>query len=196
VTARTIWLEEGRVWLRVARPSWIDPLDASHAARRGGRWNPPDSFPTLYLNADLETAKLQIVRMLDGYPADIDDLEDDAYTLVAATLPRKQVCADAVRDAGLRTLGLPRSYPLDDGDAPVPRTTCQRVGADVHAVGLRGVLCRSAITADGRGREVAWFPATRRSRAKAVWPEPRPLGDWRDAGGWVDLDLPARADTL
>lgn len=160
------------------------------------RWNPPGSFPTFCLNADLETAKLQIVRMLDGYPGDTDDLEDDAYRLVAATLPRNQTCADAVREAGLRALGLPRSYPLDEGDALVPRTTCQHVRAHVHADELRGVLCRSAMTPDSRGRELAWFPATESLPRQGRLAGAATASAWRDAVGWVDLDLPAPDETL
>ena len=40
------------VWWRIADPAWSNPLDPDFAWRRGGRWNPPDSFPVLYLNED------------------------------------------------------------------------------------------------------------------------------------------------
>ena len=51
-------LTDGWTWWRIADPAWANPLDPSYAARRGGRWNPPDSFPTLYLNEDKVTARL------------------------------------------------------------------------------------------------------------------------------------------
>jgi hypothetical protein len=38
---------------------------------------------------------MQIERMLAGSPVHIDDLDDEGYVLVAATLPRAQTCADA-----------------------------------------------------------------------------------------------------
>jgi hypothetical protein len=38
--------------------------------------------------------------MLEGYPAGIDDLDEDAFVLVAARLPKRQRCADAIRAAG------------------------------------------------------------------------------------------------
>ena len=100
-------LPNGRVWLRVADPLWTRPLDPSFAAAAGGRWNPPGSFPVLYLNADVVTARLQIDRLVEDQPFTADDLDDDAYVLVAATLPRSQTCADAVSGAGLKALGLP-----------------------------------------------------------------------------------------
>jgi len=72
MTPHTHLLPNQRVWLRVADPGWEDPLDARWAGRTGGRWNPPGSHPTLYLNADLETARLQILRLREGTPVDIE----------------------------------------------------------------------------------------------------------------------------
>jgi hypothetical protein len=180
------------VWLRVADPDWPDPLDPSWAEWRGGRWNPARSFRALYLNADPSTAVLQITKMLRGSPVRPEDLDDDAYVLVAATLPRRQRCAEAVTDGGLRALGLPASYPLDDDGGPVGHAACQPVGRQIRDLSLRGVVCRSAATMDGGGRELAWFPATRRSRARAVWDRPLPLGEWREARAWTDVGLPAQ----
>lgn len=194
VGPKAVRLPDRRVWLRVADPSWRNPLDPSFAARKGGRWNPPHSHPTLYLNGDVVTARLQIARMLRGSPVEPEDLDDDAFVLVAATLPRAQRCADAVSPPGLRALGLPESYPVDGDGTPVDRETCRRIGVDVQASGLRGVWCRSALRDDGGGRELAWFPATRRSVARRVWERPLPLGQWRLARGWADLGLDAQPE--
>jgi RES domain-containing protein len=113
VKPRTVRLPDSRVWLRVADPEWADPLDPSYARRTGGRWNPPGSVATLYLNGDVVTARLQIERLLAGSPVRLDDLDDEAYILVAAMLPRAQMSADATSEAGLRALQLPKSYPCD-----------------------------------------------------------------------------------
>lgn len=185
----TVRLPDERVWLRVAEPSWSDPLDPSYARERGGRWNPPDSFPALYLNGDVVTARMQIERMLAGSPVTVDDLDDEAYLLVAATLPDAQRCADATTPAGLRSLGLPDTYPRDAHGEEIDHLACQRVGRQVHDAGLDGVWCRSVCTADGRGRELVWFPSDRRAAARAVWSEPLRFGAWRYAGGWRDLGL-------
>jgi hypothetical protein len=178
----------------VADPRWTDPLDPSFAAAAGGRWNPPDSHPVLYLNADVGTARLQIDRLAEGQPFTAEDLDDDAYLLVAATVPRSQTCTDAVSRAGLTSLGLPSSYPLNDAGEVVDRRACQSIGERVREAGLRGVWCACAVSPPRTGRELAWFPATARSRARPIWPAGRPLGQWRDATGWSDIGLQAQAD--
>lgn len=191
---RTVTLPDRRTWLRVADPLWTDPLDPSFAAATGGRWNPPGSFPVLYLNADVGTARLQIDRIVADQPFTADDLDDDAYLLVAATLPRGQTCAEAVSRAGLKSVGLPPSYPLNAAGALVERGVCQPVGTEVHAAGLRGVWCVSALWPTHGGRELAWFPATTRSRARPVWEVGQPLGQWRGATDWSDIGLDDQAD--
>lgn len=155
-------LPDGHSWLRVSDPGWTDPLDASYAAATGGRWNPPASFPTLYLNEDLETARAQIVALLADSPVYPEDL-DPGFDLVVATLPRSQDVADCVTDVGLEAVGLPATYPRYANGRPVRHDVCQPVGAHSHDAGLRGVRARSAVL-DG-GRELAWFPARGSSHA-------------------------------
>jgi hypothetical protein len=167
----------------VADDAWEDPLDPSWAARYGGRWNPPGSFPTLYLNEDLRTAQAQIHKLLDGQPVEPEDL-DPPYVLVVATLPGRQRVADAVTRRGLSRVELPTSYPLDASGSEVPRATCQAIGAAIHAAALRGVYCRSAAIGDGSGRELAWYPARPTSRARAVG-HAVPFATWWPAS---DLD--------
>lgn len=168
-------LRDGQHWFRVADANWDDPLDPSFAQRHGGRWNPPGTFPALYLNEDFDTARSQITHMLEGSPVNPEDL-DAPYVLVTVTLPRGQIAADAVTDEGLDGLGLPSTYPLAN-DAPVPRDRCQPIGAAVKLGGLRGIHARSAATVDGSGRELAWFPARPSSKARRVSPD-KPFSDW------------------
>jgi RES domain len=173
-------LPEGHEWLRVADQSWSDPLDASYADREGGRWNAPGDGPTLYLNADLDTARAQVRRLLAGTPIDPEDLRDDApYVLVRAVLPTHQRVADATHDTGLAALRLPRTYPLRARGGEVAWSECRRAARAVRAEGLRGVLARSAATPDGSGRELAWFPS-RQARARSVG-DPWPFVRWRHA---------------
>lgn len=158
-------LPDGHLWLRVADPAWADPLDPGFAAANGGRWNPPGSFPVLYLNEDLVTARVNTTRFLEGKPYRPEDLRDDnAPVLVEATLPRRQDVADIHSPAGVRHAGLPTTYPIDGSGQVVGHDRCQAVGVAVHEAGLRGVRCRSANGPFGAGRELAWFPA-RGSRA-------------------------------
>lgn len=168
-------LSDRHHWFRVADTAWVDPLDPSFAQRHGGRWNPPGSFPTLYLNEDIETARAQITHMLEGSPVDPEDL-DAPYVLVTASLPRSQIAADAVTDEGLAGLGLPASYPTVGG-VSVSHDECRPIGVTVKLAGLRGVHARSAATPSGSGRELAWFPARPSSKAKRVAPD-RVFSDW------------------
>jgi RES domain-containing protein len=174
-------IPDGHVWLRITRPHYADPFDPSFAQRRGGRWNPPGSWPTLYLNEDLATVHAQVRHLFTGRGVEPDDLDDDApIRLAACTLPGRQRVADVITDSGVEAVGLPSSYPSDADGARTSHATTQAIGADAHGRGLRGVWCRSAA---GIGHELAWFP-TDRSAARPVWRSPRPYGAWRTA---VDL---------
>jgi hypothetical protein len=185
-------LPDRRVWLRVASPNWVNPVDPAWAGTQGGRWNPPNSFPTLYLNADVQTAQLQIERLCEGVPFSPEDLSDDAYTLVLLRLPPSQRAADAVSEQGLAALGLPSSYPLGIDGKVIERAVCQPIGKAVHEWRLNGVWCRSAASTDGRGRELAWFPGTR--AARPLRKPPMPFGHWRYASTWRDLGLREQPD--
>lgn len=165
-------------WLRIADADWADPTDPSWAATSGGRWNPPGSWGALYLNEDMVTARCNTQLRFDDLPFGPEDVVSGTGPVLAVlTLPRDQQVCDMHSPAGVAAVGLPPTYPLDapDGDA-VPHEVCQGVGRRVHDAGLRGVRCRSAQTVYGAGRELAWFPATARSRATVV--EVLAFEDW------------------
>ena len=149
------------------------PSTRYFARRRGGRWNPPDSFRVLYLNEDLVTARLNLRAFIAGWPYEPEDLRDDTGpVLIGFTLPRRQMVCDAHSPSGLQAAGLPATYPLDEDGTPIPHARCQRVGARAKAERLRGVRARSAQSRNGTGRELAWFPATGRSivrRVRTLW---------------------------
>jgi RES domain len=176
---RTEWLPEGHRWWRIARSDWRDPLDPTHARERGGRWNPPGSFPTLYVNEDQATARLNVRRFIAGWPYEPEDLRDDTGpVLVGAVLPRHQQVADVHTPAGVRAVGLPATYPLDHAGRLIGHDRCQPIGAAAKERALRGVRCRSTSAPLGGGRELAWFPATTRSRAQLVARLPYPRWFW------------------
>ena len=164
-------LQDAHVWWRIADPDWADPLDPDFARRRGGRWNPPDSFPVLYVNEDLATARLNLRGFIARWPYEPEDLRDDrGPALVGCVLPRRQIVCDAHSAAGLRAAGLPDSYPLDSDGATVSHSRCRPSAARAQPVGLRGVVPARR----GRGRRrprLAWFPRplapARRSRTLA-----------------------------
>ena len=156
-------------WSRICDASWDGPLDPTFSQVLGARWNPPGSWPTLYLNEDVVTARLNLTLFIADWPYEPEDLADDTGPhLAVATLPRSQRVADVHSGEGVAAVGLPASYPLDGMGDLVDRSACQPIGDQVHTAGLRGVRCRSAQAPHGAGREVAWFPATSRSRAHLV----------------------------
>lgn len=160
-------LPEGRIWYRIAESDWVEPLDPSFAAVFGGRWNPPGSHPTLYLNEDRITARLNLKGFVDGWPYDPEDLLDEnGPVLVHTTLPARQRVADVHSREGVAAADLPTSYPLDADGRLVEHAVCQPIGLKAKQAGLRGVRARSARTPAGGGRELAWFPATKGSRAR------------------------------
>jgi len=166
---RTELLDNGHLWLRIVDPAWVDPLDPTFAQRHGGWWNPPHSFPTLYLNEDLSTARINLRTFIASWPYEPEDLRSDTGPcLVTARLPRQQRTGDVHTPAGVAATGLPATYPLDEHGQLVSWHRCQAIGADANRQGLRGIHCRSARTPTGAGRELAWFPATGRSRAHLV----------------------------
>lgn len=164
---RTEQLPDGHRWWRIAHLNWDDPLDPAWAAQRGGRWNPAQSHPTLYLNQDKVTARLNLRAWIGRWPYEPEDLRNDTGPcLVAAELPRRQCVADVHSRLGVEAVGLPSTYPLKADGSPVEHRPCQAIGAVAKRQGLRGILCRSARSPDGAGRELAWFPASVRSQAR------------------------------
>jgi hypothetical protein len=96
--------------------------------------------------------------------------------LVGVTLPRTQTVTDVHTPAGVAAAGLPATYPLERDGSLVPHESCQTIGQAAFDAGLRGIRCRSATSPLGEGRELAWYPATVRSRAHVH--QVRPFDDW------------------
>ena len=184
-------VSDAHVWWRIADPAWTNPLDPGYARKQGGRWNPPDSFPVLYLNEDMMTAQLNLRGFIAKWPYEPEDLRDDTGPiLLGCVLPRRQVVCDAHSKAGVRALGLPDTYPLEADGTLVPHARCQPIGVRVKAARLRGVHARSAQSRHPSDRELAWFPASVRSVARRVrtlafaawyWGSPRQSGSVQSA---------------
>jgi hypothetical protein len=167
VAFRKELLPDAHVWWRIADPAWRDPLDPDFAERHGGRWNPPRSFPTLYLNEDQVTARLNLRRFVAQWSYEPEDLRNDTGpSLVGTHLPGRQTVCDAHTPRGVAAAGLPASYPFDEKGERIAHAVCQPIGALAKNIGLRGVRARSAQSGKGAGRDLAWFPAAVRSVAR------------------------------
>jgi hypothetical protein len=167
-------VRRGGAYLRVADPSWKDPLDRSYSILDGGRWNAPGSFGVVYLNRTIEVARANVRRRFAGRPYGLEDLEPaEAPVLVSTTVPQGDF-VDVVGDAGCRAAGLPDTYPAEDGEK-IPHSRCQPIGRRAWDEGWPGIACRSAAPGcDGDDEELAWFEREERLPVATT----RAFDDW------------------
>lgn len=168
-------LRRSGLYLRVADPAWSDPLSPKYAHQRGGRWNPPHSFGVVYLNASLGMARAQVRHRLEARGIRPEDLALDRGPVLVRTHVPDARYVDAVTRTGLRALGLPDTYPLDDRRQPIPHTTCQSIGQRAWDASEPGIACRSALrVAPADGEELAFFARRRRLGVESV----RAYSEW------------------
>jgi hypothetical protein len=179
-------IRRGGPYLRVADPDWDDPLDGRYAAESGGRWNPPESFPVVYLCRSIPVARANVYRKLEGQPYGPEDLRPGRGPTVVRTRVPEDGYLNVITDAGCRDAGLPRTYPLDSRRRMVSWRRCQPIGLRAWGAGLPGVAARSAAvdprmlrsgsraaTRSMLGEELAYF-GPRRLRRGAV----RAFDEW------------------
>jgi RES domain-containing protein len=153
-------LRRGGRYYRIADPAWADPLDAAYSVGRGGRWNPAGSFPVLYLNRDVLTARANVARKFAGRPYGPEMLDPAQAPVLVHTHVDDADFVDALTDDGCVELGLPRTYPMDEQGNEVGWGRCQRIGHDAREAGEAGIACPSAATPDLTGEELALFRRT------------------------------------
>ena len=164
-------------FLRVADPDWRQPLDPSFAAVRGGRWNPPSSFPVLYLCATPAVARVVVLGRFAGLPYGLLDLRTDRRPVLIETDVPTHRAADVVTDAGCRAASLPPTYPYDARGRKIGWGRTQPIGAAAWEQDERSIACRSAALPKGRdGEELAWFVRGRADRLAVS--ASRSFDDW------------------
>ncbi len=141
-------------YYRVCDPTWLDCCDPTYSARYGGRWNPPESFATLYLNADVDTARANAIRRYEGEAFTLFDLNPTTRPHLQLVTVKTSTVLDAVTRGGIEDLGLPATYREN-----VSHTICQAIGVEAHKARLDGVACLSAAHRDGE--ELALYRADR-----------------------------------
>lgn len=145
-------------YFRVADQSWRDSLSAQYSRRRGGRWNPPGKFGVVYLNSSVEVARAQVRQSLEPRGIRPEDLQSESGPLLVHTEVPESSYVNAVTKEGLKSLGLPETYPRDKNDKVIPHEVCQPIGQRAWDASERGIACRSAAsTAPPGGEELALF---------------------------------------
>ena len=113
-----------------------NPISGEGARVPGGRWNPPDSFPALYLALDVDTVAAEFYRLAARQALPPEGL-------LPRELYRFEMTLAAVLD--LRDAEVREQVGLDErelgGDDLRP---CQGIGAAAHHLGREGVLAPSA----------------------------------------------------
>lgn len=151
-------VRRGGAYLRVADPSWRDPLSGEYARSRGGRWNAPGAFAVVYLNASLGVARALVRSRLEDRSIRPEDVLPEAGPVLVHTTVPDNAYVNAVTDAGLRALHLPATYPLDDRGRVIPHSVCQTIGRLASDAGEQGIACRSAAKdAPTSEEELAYF---------------------------------------
>ena len=150
-------VRRGGVSFRIADPAWADPLDAAYSVEAGGRWNPPQTFPVLYLNRDLPTSRANVERRFAGRPYGPEMLDPEEAPVLIQTSVDETGFVDAVTDQGCVELGLPATSPIDTSGNEVGWNRCQPVGLAAWNAREMGIACRSAATPDRSGEELALF---------------------------------------
>ena len=135
----------GRGWRQIA-PHY-DPSSGEGARLHGGRFNPPDSFPVLYVCLSRECAVAELVRQGRRTVIGVEGLLPRALYRYEVEL---QAVLDLTDPDTLDHLGT-RVDEFVGEDLGAPRT----LGESAHAAGFHAIRCPSAT---GVGDVLAAFP--------------------------------------
>ncbi len=122
------------------------PLSGAGARLHGGRWNPPESFSTLYLALELETTIAELYRLASRQGRVPDDF-----------LPRRMYRYEVTLAAVLDLRDPIARVELDLGDAELrsaDATRCRSIGEAANQLGFEGIVAPSAT---GAGTVLAVF---------------------------------------
>ena len=112
----------------------------------GGRWNPPESFSTLYLALDRETTVREFYRLAERQGRDPEDF-------LPRRLYRYDIALAALLD--LRDSATRAALQLSDRELRASDAAkCRQIGESAHHLGLEGILAPSAA---GEGAILAVF---------------------------------------
>lgn len=145
---------------------WDDPLSAEGARINGGRFNPPDSFPVLYLCTSRPCTVAELEHLGRRQLIGVDGL-------LPRVLYRYEVSLDKVLDLTssetLQHLGVAGEQVVG-ANLSIPR----QIGEAAHATGSQAIKARSATGVD---QVVAVFPELLGSGSLS----PEPIEHWESS---------------
>lgn len=119
-----------------------DPLSGEGARLHGGRWNPPDLFPVIYLGVPVDVCMRELAKAAEDNHLDVATQLQVPYKLHTIRVEEIPVL-DLRSDENRAALG------LDRDDLVGPWETCQPVGHAAWFLEFAGVLAPSATAANG-----------------------------------------------
>ena len=151
---KTTW--SGRLFRHTALER--EPLSGAGSFVMGGRWNPPELVPTIYLADSEEVCRAEFRRMADRQARGVQSfLSRRLHEIYVIDLE----LVDLTSEASLQAAGLSLRDIADPDWEP-----CQAVGAAAHFLGLQALMAPSAT---GSGAVVAVFePRIRRGQFVVV----------------------------
>lgn len=145
-------------------PEGRQPLSGEGARIQGGRWNPAESFPTLYLGMTEDVVVAEFQRLVRRSRLAVADFFPRELYRIDVTL---ELVLDLTDPATLAALGVARDDLRSDDLA-----TCQTIGDAAHYLGIEAILAPSAAAL---GSVLAVY--TDRLRPASVL-TPHLLGQW------------------
>ena len=124
----------GQGWRQLS-PQY-DPLSGEGARIHGGRFNPPESFPVLYICESRPCAVAELKRFGERQSIGVEGL-------LPRLLYRYEIALDRVLDLSDVDVRAQVGLGLDVVIGP-DWTACQELGTTVHALGAQGVSSPSA----------------------------------------------------
>lgn len=124
-----------------------DPLSGEGARLHGGRWNPPDMFPAIYLAAPAATCMRELKRAASDNHLDVATQLHVPYKL-------HTIRVDDIPVLDLRDDDIQARLGLEPNDLTGPWDGCQPIGHAAWFLELAGVLAPSAT---GAGITLALF---------------------------------------
>ena len=119
---------------------FINPLSGEGARRFGGRYNPPQSFPVIYLCTTAECASAELVRQARGQDLALEDLLPREFWRIKGELSR---VLDLLDHSTLNMIGIGRED-LTRDDVALTR----QIGEAAYEHQFQAILAPSATGVD------------------------------------------------